>query len=423
VQGNDVARRELTDRTCQTAKATKGQAQTDFWDGDADSKGLVLRVSRSGAKTWNFIFVSPDNPKRLRMKLGTYPATTLAKARGLAKNARADLEAGRDPRAAFAKAETLRSICEEYLSREAGGLRSGKERRATLANRVYPFSPDGVRQLRGYPINDVKRSDVVRLLDHIEDERGPAMADKVLAFVRRVFNWHASRSDDFRSPIVRGMARTKPRERSRKRILTDDEIRVVWRVAAEAGAFGRLVRFLLLTGARRTEAAAMPWSELSDADWLLPAPRNKAKLDLLRPLPKAALAVLGPKPDGAVYVFSTDGGATSLSGFSKAKAEFDRAVLAELRKTNANAEPLPNWTLHDLRRTARSLMSRAKVSADHAERVLGHVIGGIRETYDRYEYLHEKRQALAALAGLIDRIISDRPTVLKLVRRKANATA
>jgi integrase len=67
---------------------------------------------------------------------------------------------------------------------------------------------------------------------------------------------------------------------------------------------------------------------------------------------------------------------------------------------------MPPWTLHDLRRTARSLMSRAKVPTDHAERVLGHVIGGVRETYDRYEYLNEKREALLALAGLIDRILN-----------------
>jgi len=83
---------------------------------------------------------------------------------------------------------------------------------------------------------------------------------------------------------------------------------------------------------------------------------------------------------------------------------------------------MPNWRLHDLRRTARSLMSRAKVPKDHAERVIGHVIGGVRETYDRYEYLDEKRDALAALARLVDRIIAGRPTVATLVRREdANA--
>ena len=66
---------------------------------------------------------------------------------------------------------------------------------------------------------------------------------------------------------------------------------------------------------------------------------------------------------------------------------------------------MPGWVLHDLRRSARSLMSRAGVSADIAERVLGHVISGVRRTYDRFEYLDEKRDALERLAGLIDRIL------------------
>jgi len=245
-----------------------------------------------------------------------------------------------------------------------------------------------------------------------------------LAFLRRVFNWYALRSDDFRSPIVRGMSRTKPQERARARVLTDDEIRIVWAAAARQGAFGRLVRFLLLTGARRSEASGMRWSELDPAgDWTLPGPRNKTKLDLVRPLSKAALAVMGTKPDDAIFVFSTDNGATAVSGFSKLKTAFDRAVTAGLLKDNPEAQPLPNWTLHDLRRTARSRMSRAGVPTDHAERVLGHVIGGVRGTYDRYEYREEKRDALEKLARQFDWIIHRRiiSVTLQRVTREAEA--
>ena len=163
----------------------------------------------------------------------------------------------------------------------------------------------------------------------------------------------------------------------------------------------------------------MPWAELDGAEWTLPGPRNKTKFDLLRPLPKAALAVLGTKPDGgAGFAFSTDDGATPLSGFSKFKAEFDRAVLAELRKSNPDAQPLPNWTLHDLRRTARSLMSRAGVASDHAERCLGHVISGVRGTYDRHEYRDEKAQAYEALARLVDFIVHRRVISVTLRRRE-----
>jgi integrase len=404
-----MPRRTLTDRFCTHARAIEGEAQTDYFD---DGRaGLALRVSNAGKKSWTYHFTFGG--RRVRMTFGTYPATSLAKAHTRADEARAALEDGRDPRTVLAKRQTLKAVCEDWAEREGTNLRTGDTRKDTLERLVCP-------ELGGRPIGDIRRSDIIRLLDKIEDDNGPVMADQTLAFMRRVFNWHASRDDDFRSPIVRGMARTKPRERARARTLNDEELRVVWRVAGGQGAFGRLVRFLLLTGARRTEAAAMPWTELDGTEWTLPGPRNKTKLDLLRPLPKAAQAVLGTRPDdGAGFVFSTDGGASALSGFSKFKAEFDRALLAELRKSDPGAKPLPNWTLHDLRRTSRSLMSRAGVPTDHAERVLGHVIGGVRATYDRYDFADEKREALVKLAGLIDRIVSGRPLALRLVRRDA----
>ncbi len=236
------------------------------------------------------------------------------------------------------------------------------------------------------------------------------MADQTLAYLRRVFTWHASRSDDFHSPIVRGMARTKPKERARERTLSDDEIRIIWRATEASGTFGRYLRFLLLTGARRNEAADMEWTELAGDDWTLPAARNKTKVDLVRPLSKAALAAL-PKKAGP-FVFSTDG-ENPISGFSKFKRQFDGTVKREA------GEPLPNWTLHDLRRTARSLMSRTGVSSDHAERCLGHVIAGVRGTYDRHDFYKEKATAFEALAGIIDRIVNPRENVLQL-RADAN---
>ncbi len=125
------------------------------------------------------------------------------------------------------------------------------------------------------------------------------------------------------------------------------------------------------------------------------------------PLTKQARALIGAKPEGvkgnAWFVFSSTDGKKPFSGFSKAKRELD-AEIAKIRKAEGR-EKMPRWTLHDLRRTARSLMSRAKVSTDHAERVIGHVIGGVRETYDRHEYLDEKRDALEKLAGLVELIL------------------
>ncbi|MHC2466709.1 tyrosine-type recombinase/integrase [Bradyrhizobium embrapense] len=406
-----MPRRTLTDRFCQHAKAAEGEPQTDYFDDER--AGLALRVSRAGSKSWTYHFTLGG--RRVRMTFGTYPATSLAKAHTRADEARAALEDGRDPRTLFAKPETLQTICEEWSEREGAGLRTSDDRKATLERLVYPA-------LGGRPIGDIRRSDIVRMLDKIEDDCGPVMADQTLAFLRRVFNWHAARNDDFRSPIVRGMARTKPKARARKRILSDDEIRDVWAALDTAPdlptCYPRFVKSLLLCATRRNESAYMNSIEFEGDLWTIPGERYKNKLDHVIPLSRQARALIGDKPEGfkgnAWFVFSTTGGGKGFSGFSKAKRALD-AEIARRRKADER-EPMPNWTLHDLRRTARSLMSRAKVPADHAERALGHVIGGVRETYDRYEYLDEKRAAFTALAELVDRIVSGKPMALRLVR-------
>ena len=401
-----MPRRALTDRFCTHAKSREGEAQTDYFDESV--VGLTLRVSRSGKKSWTYYYTWGG--RRVRITIGTYPATSLGNARSKAEMAKANLEAGKDPRSSISATDTLKRICEEYLEREGAALRTGAFRTATLERLVYP-------KLGERPINEVRRSDIVRLLDFIEDEHGAVMADQTLAYIRRIFTWYASRSDEFRSPIVRGMARTKPRERTRERILTDDEIRTIWKVAETQGTtFGRFVRFSLLTAARRAEVAGLAWTEIVGSDWTLPAARNKTKVDLVRPLAEASIATL-PKKAGD-YVFSTDD-SNPISGFSKFKLAFDKAVTAELRKDNPKREPLANWTLHDLRRTARSLMSRAAVPSDHAERCLGHVIAGVRGTYDRHGYYDEKAKAYEALAGLIGRIIDPQDNVFP-IRADAN---
>jgi len=223
-------------------------------------------------------------------------------------------------------------------------------------------------------------------------------------------NWHATKDEDYVSPIVRGMARTKPKDRARRRVLTEDEIRDVWTGLDSAdvpACYPAYVKSLLLTATRRNEAADMNSLEIEGDLWTIPGSRYKTKLDHVVPLTEQAKALIGGKADGlentSWFIFSTTGGARPFSGFSKAKKELD-AEIAKIRNREGRP-PMPRWTLHDLRRTARTLLSKAKVQADHAERVLGHVIGGVRETYDRYEYLDEKREALGKLAAAVEVIL------------------
>lgn len=159
---------------------------------------------------------------------------------------------------------------------------------------------------------------------------------------------------------------------------------------------------------RRNESARMHTDELESDLWVIPGSRYKNKQDHVIPITPAIRELIGEKPAGcngnSWFVFSTTHGAKPFSGFSKAKKELD-AIVAKIRKAEGRAS-MKQWQLHDLRRTGRSLMSRAKVDADHAERCMGHVIGGVRETYDRYEYLDEKRKAFEALASMLDLILN-----------------
>ncbi|MGA8698018.1 MAG: integrase arm-type DNA-binding domain-containing protein [Xanthobacteraceae bacterium] len=371
-------RRLLTDRFCAGAKPRDGEVQTDYFD--TQVSGLALRISE-GRKSWTLHYTLGG--KRRRLTFGNYPSISLSAARTRADEAKAAVADGHDP--SLTATETLKDICELYLSREGDKLRNVKWRKGVLDRHVYPT-------LGARPIAEIRRSEIVKLLDRIEEGSGAAMATQTLALVRKVMNWHAARSDDFMSPVVRGMARTQRSEQARDRTLSDDEIRKIW--TADNGVFSRYVRFLLLTAARRNEASEMTWPEIDGADWTLPAARNKTKVDLVRPLSRQAKAILAALPKDGKFVWSTNGGAVPIGGFTQFKQRFDAVSGTK------------GWTLHDLRRTARSLMSRAGVPSDHAERCLGHVIGGVRGVYDRHEYHREKAQAFEMLAQEIARIVS-----------------
>jgi integrase len=151
----------------------------------------------------------------------------------------------------------------------------------------------------------------------------------------------------------------------------------------------------------------------ADGIWTIPAQRYKTKCANFVPLSKAALTLITAQPriDGSKYVFSSHAG-TPFSAFSWNKAALDRAVLAAMQKQANGTEvaPIPNWHLHDLRRTAKTLMARAGVRPDISERVLGHTIAGVEGTYDRHHYAGEKRDALEKLAEMIERILHPLPS-------------
>jgi integrase len=379
--------KRLTDAFVRTVKPPREgeDRQVRYIDTLERGLALVLLVSYGGTKAFRAVTYRDGKPQSV--KLGTYPAMSLAAARA---KARAYFE---DPDRFAAQAEigTFGEIADNWFKRHviANKLLSGGEIERQLRKYVYPKW--GHRKFL-----EIRRRDVNELLDHIADNHGATQADKVLATVRSIMKFHQSRDENYTTPIVEGMRRNKPKARSRT--LNDEEIRLVWQACARHGTFGALVKVLLLTAQRKDKVAGMRWDDLVDGEWTIRVEdRGKGTAGTLK-LPALALGIIAdlPRLAGNPHVFAGTRNGAAFNSHSQRKHEIDAALPAAM----------PAWTLHDLRRTARSLMSRAGVFPHIAERVLGHAIVGVEQIYDRHQYADEKADAVGKLAALVERIIN-----------------
>jgi integrase len=388
-------RRTMTDKG---VAALKPRAQR-YAVGDPELRGHWIRVQPSGAKSYVAVTRTPDG-KQLWTTVGTTDAMSIDAARERARAILQRVRAGLP--AVEPKAETFAAVVANWLKRhvEANALRSSREIARLLAVHVLPVWQDR-------EFTSIRRSDVAALLDHVEDHHSARQADYVLNVVRSVMNWYATRHDDYNPPIVRGMKRQKVATRAR--VLDDAELRAIWQAAERNGTFGAIVRMCLLTAQRSRKVAAMKWPDIENGAWSVPKePREKDTGGTLV-LPPMARTIVEAQPRLASnpHVFAGRGSGP-YRGFSAGKVALDAQ----------RAKETPQWQIHDLRRTARSLMSRAGVRPDIAERVLGHAIGGVEGIYDRHAYRDEKAHALARLAALVDGIVHQRDNVLTMSKRR-----
>jgi integrase len=371
----------------------KGQ-QVDYFERLERGRNLVLRLSYGGARSWRVGYYIAGKAQAFTLGRwlpegkGMSVATARAKARSF------------DPKAATLAAEagTFQKVAEDWITDyvERNRLRSQDEIKRIL--KVYVYPKWATRKLY-----EIKRFDVKELLMRIEDKHGAPQADCVLATLRSLMNWFQIWDENYVSPIVKGMKRDQRKDKARDRTLTDDEIRAVWAGCDAVGTFGALVKLLLLTAQRLDKVVKMKRTDISDDGvWTIPTEdREKGNAGKLR-LPELALAVIASQPiiDYNPHIFP------SVGRYRKAAPHFNSG---SQRKRDLDAllpAGTPHWTLHDLRRTARSLMARVGVADNIAERVLGHAIGGVEGIYNRHAYFDEKADALQRLATLVDTIIN-----------------
>ena len=384
------------------AATSNGKEREIYWDTALPTFGL--RVTELGAAAWIYQYRNAEGKSRNFTIKGAPNGDTLLrsfsldKARKEARVRIGEVVRGVDPLARrrankFHNVITLKTVAEDYLRRQPH--RSTGPWRANLERLVYPVL--GNRPIDAF---NGKRGPLIALIDDVKSERGPGMAKVIRTSLSAIFNWHAGRVDGFSNPLVRGVA-APDKYQPRDRILSDDELVRVMRAAETFPApWGHYVRFLLLTACRKAEAADMTWAEIDGDTWIIPAERSKSKTSVALPLSVAARSLLAgiPRVADSPYVFTITGRAP-IAGFSRFKTQFDAAC------------GVSDWTIHDARRTARSLLARAGVSPDTAERCLGHKLAGVRGVYDRHTYHDEMLRGFELLASLLDRIAHPQETV------------
>jgi integrase len=394
-------RRTLTDKMV----AALPRKRKRYTVSDPEQRGLYIRVPPQGPSTFSVVARNLYK-QQIWHTIGSADVLKIEEARDKARAAIKRIKAGLPPvEPPPVKPDSFRAVAETWLKRHVAvkKLRSAHEIERCLDKYVLPHPHWADRDFIS-----IRRSDIAALLDHLDDASGPRQADMVLAILRSIANWYATRHDDYVSPFVRGMRRHKAG--ARERILNDEELRAVWKQAEANGPFGAIVRLLLLTGQRREKVATMKWADVVDGVWTIATvEREKGNAGSLA-LPPQALEIINAQPrlSGNPYVFAGRRGVGGCLDVSQSKRPFD-----------AKLPSMPRWTLHDLRRTARSLMSRADVRPDIAERVLGHVQPGVKGVYDRHQYLTEKGDALNRLAALIGTIVNPPADNVRQLRRRA----
>jgi integrase len=405
---------EMTERWLNSKETVPAAGARREWV-DKKVQGLVLRASRVSdeiLKVW-MVRYRPKGATQRRWAIGKYgaaPLLTLEAARqrvrkivaaakdGIdlpakeAEDRRRAAEQARERRRAAELPQTVADLLDLYVAQYC----KANQRRWRLVERMFEnhVKPTALGKK---PLAEVRRADVVELLDDLQNKKGyAAQVNRVRSQILAAFNWAIEREKIDVNPAS-GIKKRKGIEKSRDRVLTDDELRAIWRAADGLLEPSRsLVRAWILTGQRRDEVRCMAWTEidLTRAIWTLPAARNKGKRDHEIPLAPAMGALLNALPRRGKPVFTIDGG-RPYAGQKRLKQILDRE------------SGVSGWTFHDFRRTASTGMAALHVPQDTIDRVLNHAKGTLAGTYNRYDYLDQKRKALDAWAERVAFIAGD----------------
>ena len=378
--------------------------------GKSDGDGLTFTLSARLTASW--VFRYRLGGKQREMTIGNYPTITLKKARELATDARAQVQQGidvarakRDYKISLTTAGTVNELCEEFYKRTV----EGRIKRPDIVRDL--LDGDLIPKLGRLRIAEVKPLDVDAMIRAIVDRGSPIMANRVLAITKAVFDYAIRHHWAQQNPAA-AFRRVDAggEERARTRALSEEELVVLFKMLQDAGQpfriYHLLVKLLLVTAVRISELIEAPWAEFDletdEPVWRLPSSRiktgkNMGQRDFTIPLPAEAvdwLKEIKRISVASAYVFPAR---RKMTKETMSPATLNWA-LGEIK------HGLEHFTLHDLRRTARTHLARLGVKPHVAERCLNHKLPGINDIYDTHDYLAERRLALDGLADLLVRL-------------------
>ena len=362
-------------------KAAKTTARYDIFD--ASVRGLGVRIAPSGTKSW--FIMRRFNGKMLRTTFGRYPEVGLADARLRAPEVLLKMSKGNTSQGS----DAFDTIAAEWIKRDQSKNKSVEQVKTAIKRHVSPV-------FSGRKLDEIKKQDIIKLIDQITDGGSPVAANRILAFLKRFFNWCVERDILEVSPALSIKANTG--EISRDRVLDVGELLSLWTTEGNLNyPWGAILKLLMLTGARLKEVSEVTWDEISleEQIWSIPSSRTKNSRPHQIHLSTQAIQILRSLPSvkDQSFLFSTNG-VRPVSGFSKAKKRIDLL------------SGVDNWRFHDLRRSfATHTTEKLEVPPVIIDKILNHVSGavkGVAAIYQRGEYLEQRREALQAWGDYLE---------------------
>lgn len=386
----------------------------EYWK--REGQGFCIRIYPSGEKAWYYIYTFDGRKRFMRLGEGGYPDVSLATARQKFEVARVQVKNGVDPLGEREQAKlerdrtpTVAAFVEEYINRYA------KEHNRGWKEIHRALNAEIVSRWGTIKITDIRRRDLVVILDQIADRGAPVMANRVLAYTRKLFSYAVKRDILEANPFM-GMDRPS-KEVGRERVLSIQEIKTLWDNLDDANmsdSIRRALKLILVTAQRPGEVIGMHRSEIDGPWWTIPAERSKNKQAHRVFLTPLALELIGDKEG---YIFES----TAYRGSDGAPKPFRVQTLTTNIKANLphsatstveDRLQVAHFTPHDLRRTAATRMAEMGITGDILDRVQNHISKqnqGVGHIYNRYSYDKEKRQALEMWERKLISITTGRP--------------